>query len=82
MEAIASRTNGGLYIDVNTKMLDTTLCGKVSSMVKTEVQEIEIASTVVPETTVRYFFLLEVNLFFIGNIGNYIQWYSDEKWDS
>jgi hypothetical protein len=55
-------------MDLNAKMFNTNLNGKTSAMVKTEVQEIEIMSTIVPETTVLkifncYYFLKHLNFF-------------------
>ncbi len=60
MQAIASKTSGALKIDLNAKMYDTNLNGNTSAMVKTEIQDVEISSVIVPETTVfknsLYFF--------------------------
>ena len=54
LQAIASKTGGGLTISLNAKMYNSTLNGKTSSMVKTEVQKITVSSTIVQETTVCY----------------------------
>lgn len=60
MQAIASRKNGGLMLNVNVKMMNSSLNGKTSSMVKTEIQEIEVQSTIAKETTVT----LEISCFY------------------
>lgn len=52
LQAIASKRGGGLSINLNTKMYNSTLNGKTSSMVKTEVQAINIQSKIIQETTV------------------------------
>ena len=52
LQAIASAFKGSFYINLNTKMYNSTLNGKVSSMVKSEEQKIDITSTIIQETTV------------------------------
>lgn len=47
-------------------MFNSTLNGKSSAMVKTEVQEIEISSTIIPEKTVNVLFCYKS---FMINIG-------------
>ena len=72
LEAVSSRQGGGLKLNINTKMYSTTLNGKTSKMVKTEIQEIEISSTVIPESFVSGFFIIshliltiKINLFLL-----------------
>lgn len=56
LQAIASKQGGLLNCDLNAKMYTTSLAGKTSSMVKVETQEIEVSSTIIPETSVNRFF--------------------------
>lgn len=60
---VASKQGGSLTVAANAKMFNSKLNGKISSMVKTEVQEIEITSTIVKETTV----IIILYLFYIYN---------------
>jgi hypothetical protein len=53
VKLVASIQGGLLSASANAKMFDSKLSGKVSSMVKNEVQEIEITSTTIPEKTVK-----------------------------
>ena len=55
LTAIASIKGGSLNCDLNAKMYTTSLYGKFSAMVQTETQEIEVTSTIIPETIVIYF---------------------------
>ena len=52
IKLVASKSGGALTVSANAKMFNSKLNGKISSMVKTEVQEIEISSNVIPEKTV------------------------------
>ncbi len=63
LQAIASKQSGALKVFVNAKMFNTTLNGKISSRIVTEVQEIEISSVIVPETTVSSFDNILSNVF-------------------
>ena len=63
IEAVASKQGGGLKFDLNVKMFTSTLNGKVSYMVKTEVQEVEISSVIVPESTVRKLYTIYIIIF-------------------
>ena len=60
LQAIASSTVGSLKISLNAKMYNTTLNGKMSAMIKTEEQVIEINSTVVQETNVSAFKIVKI----------------------
>jgi hypothetical protein len=53
LQAIASKINGGLSINLNAKMYNSTLRGTVSSFIKTEKQSVSISSKIIKETTVR-----------------------------
>ena len=68
LQAIASAFKGSFYINLNTKLYNSTLNGKVSSMIKTEEQKIDITSTIIQETTVlkaKYLnLILVVTIFF------------------
>jgi hypothetical protein len=67
LQAIASKTSGALKIDLNAKMYNTNLNGNTSAMVKTEIQDVEISSVIVPETTVfkKFFIFLPKILYLI-----------------
>ena len=54
MTAVASKQGGLLDCDLNLKMYSTSLFGKVSAMVQTETQEIEVSSIIIPETIVQF----------------------------
>jgi hypothetical protein len=60
LQAIASLTGGKLNISLNAKMYNSSLNTNTSSMVKTEVQKITVASTIIKETTV---FIYKKNYF-------------------
>ena len=52
-QVTASRSiYGGISIQLNAKMYNSTLNGVASSMIKTEQQQIWIQSTAIPEATV------------------------------
>jgi hypothetical protein len=63
LKAIASLTGGKLNISLNAKMYNSSLNTNTSSMVKTEVQKITVASTIVKETTV--FIYKKIVLFYL-----------------
>ncbi|CAF0756351.1 unnamed protein product [Brachionus calyciflorus] len=52
IEAVSSRQGGSLSIAINAIMLDTYLTDSVSNLVTNEIQEIEINSTLIPESYV------------------------------
>ena len=52
IKVVASKQGGSLKLSVNAKMYNSSLNSKVSSFIKTEVQDIEITSTIVTEKTV------------------------------
>jgi hypothetical protein len=56
LSAVASKQGGLLNFDLNAKMYSTSLSGKVSAMVQTETQEIEVSSKIIPETIVKSIF--------------------------
>ncbi len=60
LQAIASLTGGKLNISLNAKMYNSSLNTNTSSMVKTEVQKITVASTIIKESTV---FIYKKNYF-------------------
>ena len=62
---IASKKSGSLKLNVNGKMFQTTLTDSISSYVFNEEQNIEINSTVVPQSYVCFIYNFIKNILFI-----------------
>jgi hypothetical protein len=81
LQAIASLIGGKLNISLNAKMYNSSLNTNTSSMVKTEVQKITVASTIIKETTVYLFIKKNDFILFITlNLGNFIRWFRSLKY--